>query len=398
MVLLPTPTVILVLIGLPETWLQDYKKNCSDTEITFKNNCMHKIIFPFLFIFLTGHVQSQNVGVGTNSPTYPLTVVSNNNGIGVVQKNGVVEMGLELTSGGWLKTFSNHNLHFATNNSSVPAMTISTSGNVGIGLAGAVPSYKLDIEGRLRFQHSTNSAGIWFDGTAFTPRSFIGTLNDDYVGIYGNGGAGWNFVMNVENGNTGIGTSSPTAKLDVNGTLRIRGADAKLGSTFVSTDANGNAEWMAPVAFRAQGSVDGGSTTVGAGAWTKVFFSTTTSYNAGLHYQPLASQFVAPVKGIYHFNAQTSWLNRRYSVGIGLEGTRNGVSITTLPQYSYANGRVEHEGSYYTLYKANIESLSVDVKLEAGDIIWLKVYRNTGDQLSADPTVTWFTGRLITPY
>ena len=359
---------------------------------------MFKIFFSFLFISLTEYVQSQNVGVGTSTPTYPLTVISDNNGIGIVQKNGTVEMGLALVSGGWLRTISNNTLHFATNNSTTPAMSISTSGNVGIGLAGALPSYQLDIEGRIRFRNSTNTAGIWFDGTAFTPRSFIGMMNDDYVGIYGIAGSGWNFVMNVDDGNTGIGTSAPTAKLDLNGSLRIRSNSPKLGSVFVSTDVNGNAEWMAPGAFRAQGSVDGNPTSISSNTWTKLLFSSTVSYNAGSHYQPLASQFVAPVRGIYHFNAQTTWLNRRYSVGIGLEGTRNGVSITTLPQYSYSNGRVLHSGNYYYLYKANIESLSVDVKLEAGDIIWLKVYRNAGDDLSADPTQTWFTGRLVTAY
>ena len=360
---------------------------------------MSKIFFSVLSIISVIISNSQNVGIRISSPAYPLTVGTNASGTGIVQKGNGVEIGLSSWgSAGFLETLTNHNLHFATNNSTVPAMTISTTGNVGIGLSGELPAYKLDIEGRVRIQHTTNTAGIWFEGTAFNDRSFIGTYTDDYTGIYGNGGTGWNFVMNVENGNMGIGTTAPTAKLDVNGTLRIRTNNASLGSTFVSNDVNGNGDWMDPVAFRAQGSIDGNATSIPTAAWTKVFFSTTTAYNVGLNYQPLASQFVAPVRGIYHFNAQTTWLNRRYSVGMGLDGTRNGASITTLPHYSYANGRVPYDGNYYNVMKANIESFDADIKLEAGDIIWLKVYRNTGDQLSADPTKTWFTGRLITPY
>jgi hypothetical protein len=361
---------------------------------------MNKIIFTFL---LTGGIhfsQAQYIGIGTPAITYPLTVAPNSNGMGAVQKDGTVEIGLysSLNATGVLKTLSNHPLHFATNNSTVPSMTIGADGNVGIGLAGAEPLYKLDMEGRIRIRHTTNTAGIWFDGTAFTPRSFIGTIDNNYVGFWGDGGAGWNIAMNVQNGFTGIGTTAPTATLDLNGTLRIRDNSVKTGSTFLSADANGNGEWQVPVAFRAQGSADGNPVSVPASTWTKVIFNPTTPYNAGLTYQPLASQFVAPVRGIYHFGAQTTWINRRFSVGIGLAGTRNGVSINTLPYYTYENGRALHNGTYYTSIKANIESMECDVKLEAGDIIWLIVYRTSGDDLSGDATKTWFTGRLVTPF
>lgn len=92
--------------------------------------------------------------------------------------------------------------------------------NVGIGTS--APLFRLDINGRMRIQNSANSAGIWFDGITLPVRSFIGIMNDTYTGIYGGGGSGWNFVMNATNGNTGIGTTAPTAKLDLNGSLRIK--------------------------------------------------------------------------------------------------------------------------------------------------------------------------------
>jgi hypothetical protein len=349
-------------------------------------------------LFTAVCARSQNVGIRTNSPGFPLTVNTNASGIGIVQKDGIVEMGIVSTDPGraFLKTLSIHPLHFSTNNSTAPTMTISTAGNVGIGLGSASPTYKLDIEGRVRMQKTEQTAGIWFDGPTLPTRGFIGTLNDYHAGIYGSAGAGWNIVMNVEDGKMGIGTSDPTAKLDVNGSLRIRNSNAKPGSVFVSEDASGNADWLAPVAFRAQGSVDGNSIAIPSAAWTKVFFSTTTAYNLGLHYQPVNSQFVAPVKGIYHFNAQTTWSNNRYSVGIGIDGTRNGSPITNLPQNSFSNGRVPYEGSWYNIFNRNVERIDIEIKLEAGDIIWLKVYRNTGDQLNVDPARTWFTGRLVT--
>ncbi len=351
------------------------------------------------WLFWPALAVAQNVGIRVANPAYRLVVGGDANGNSIVQQDGnvLLSMGGDLNNGGWVKTISNHPLHLATNNSSSPAITIATNGYVGVGLNGDMPGYPIDIGGRIRLMHSNNTAGIYFDGTTLPTRSFFGTYSDDYVGWYGSG-IGWNLLMNVVNGNTGIGTASPTARLDLNGSFRYRDAGAKTGAILASDDVSGNAGWQAPVAFRAEGSPDGSATTIPAASWTKLEFSGTTDYNQSLAYQPLASQFVAPVRGIYHFSAQTAWLNRRYSVGMGLDGTRNGITIPNLPRFSYVNGRIAHSGTWYTLYKANVELFDADIKLEAGDIIWLMVYRNASDQVSADPTKTWFAGRLITAY
>lgn len=364
-----------------------------------------KSIFILLLITALMGIKgfAQNIGIYTSDPEYPLTVAPIGIDNAIAQKGGAVEIGLgaNINSGGWLKTFTNHNLHFATNNSNSPSMTITTAGNVGIGLNGGLPVYKLDINGRIRIQNTdlnNQTAGFWLDGTSQPTRSFIGIINENYVGLWGNGGAGWSIAMNVNNGNTGFGTTDPTAKVDVNGSLRIRSASAKVGSIFVSEDNLGNGDWLAPVAFRAQGSSDGTNTTIAGATWTKLEFSPSTAYNAGTHYQPLASQFVAPVKGIYNFTAQATWINKRRAVGIGLGGSRNGVTLLTLPYIYFGNGRIPHSGSFYGADKANVSDFTADVKLEAGDIIWLIVYRNSSDDISADISKTWFTGRLITIY
>lgn len=364
---------------------------------------MNKIVCFFLSLCTMQYAQSQNIGIGTYTPEFPLTVKADNNDIGIVQKGGTVEIGMvtNAVTGGWLKTLTNHNLNFATNNSTNPAMTISTGGNVGIGLDGTLPGYKLDVGGRIRFRHdetNNQTAGIWFDGITSSNRSFIGTINQNHFGIWGSGGAGWNIAMNVTNGNTGFGTSTPTAALDVAGNLRLRGNNIKAYSKIVSADVNGNANWTAPVAFRAQGSVNGNPTSISGNVWTKLWFNATTSYNEGLNYEPQTSQFVAPVKGIYHLSVQITWLNQKTASGVGFGCSRNNVPLNILPYQYEANGRVPDGNSFYSAIRTNIDNLSADVKLEAGDIVWVIVNRSSSDQVSPDISKTWFTGRLITTY
>lgn len=50
-------------------------------------------------------------------------------------------------------------------------------------------------------------------------------------------------IYSSNSGNVGIGTSSPAAKLDVNGTIRIAGGNPGPGKVLTSTGSNGTASW-----------------------------------------------------------------------------------------------------------------------------------------------------------
>ena len=365
--------------------------------------------FQFILtVFATYNIQAQNVGINTVNPIYPLTVSSNanGNGMGVYQQNADGTVNIHMytaASGGWFR--SNSTLHLASNNSATPAITLTSIG-AGIGLGGALPAYMLDLGGRLRLKHNASlntTAGIFLDAQHIPDRAFIGTLNDDHTGIFGSGGANWNFVMNVVNGNTGIGTAAPTAKLDINGSLRIRGSLPKEGSTLISTDTDGNASWQGFVGFRTGNIVDTfyyKQTIPGGGAWTKVVFPQSSMYNSGSAYQPWASQFIAPVKGIYHFEAQldiagqsSSWVRQ---AGIGLAGTRNGVAIS-LPYQPVVSGTAAISGENPFVDRQYHLSISTDIRLEAGDIIWLRAYSSTSQTLIFSYTdQNYFSGRLVT--
>ena len=96
--------------------------------------------------------------------------------------------------------------------------------NVGIGLLS--PSYKLDVNGRMRIKPDVlnsifTSPGIWLDDyRTGIERSFIGMQDSIRVGFYGggSGGIGWGLNFNSRSSNVNIGpTSDDFYRLELSG-------------------------------------------------------------------------------------------------------------------------------------------------------------------------------------
>jgi hypothetical protein len=141
-------------------------------------------------------------------------------------------------------------------------MTINNSGSVGIGTI--TPGATMDVVGNIR--SNLNNGG--FSTYNFTPGNSTILL----AGFYGTGGnkpqmrwsydtssnffdeglnSDGNFAIQVNdinglvldtNRNVGIGTSTPTAKLDIVGNIKITDGTQGLGKVLTS-DASGNASW-----------------------------------------------------------------------------------------------------------------------------------------------------------
>jgi hypothetical protein len=131
--------------------------------ILLQNKIRGLAILLCTILLLGGLYAQNNVGIGTTSPTSPLTVVANGLGKGIIQKTGDTEIGFYTNaSGAFIQTWSNNNLNFTTNNSSAQ-MTLSTSGNLGIGTV--LPGAKLDVNGTVRIRGGSPVAGYVLTAT-----------------------------------------------------------------------------------------------------------------------------------------------------------------------------------------------------------------------------------------
>ncbi|MEO6131500.1 MAG: tail fiber domain-containing protein, partial [Saprospiraceae bacterium] len=178
------------------------------------------------------------VGIGTPSPSFILDV----NGQMRLKYNGT-------PAGLWFSNSTNNNepacvgmyndTHvgfYGDNGAGWKFVMNTTSGNVGIGTT--TPAFLLDVNGRMRLKTNGGTAGLWLANATNTDDvALLGMYNDNYVGLYGDLGAGWNLVMNTINGRVGIGTVNPTDPLHVVGSFT--GVAGRFENNYVNPSAIG---------------------------------------------------------------------------------------------------------------------------------------------------------------
>ncbi|MEI6900095.1 MAG: hypothetical protein WCL00_09470, partial [Bacteroidota bacterium] len=181
-------------------------------------------------------------------------------------------------------------------------ITNNNNGNVGIGTS--APGDKLSLRGGAFSFHPVFNdipyTGIDFDetgdGMRFRANISSSALNTTQM-----------FISRTS-GNVGIGTSTPAAKLDVEGNVKIADGTQAAGKVLTS-DASGNGSWQAPVAnqvsFKSQLllnqiNINGGS--------NQVFFDSVI-FNNGNSYNKTTGLFTAPSAGMYYFHAQLLWIS-----------------------------------------------------------------------------------------
>jgi hypothetical protein len=222
-----------------------------------------------------------NVGVGVTGPVAPLDV------FGAAVQNGSTP-GIKLSSSNTQQTVfaigntgtRQYELAVGGTTSSVPGafyiydnnaadfrITLATSGNVGIGTT--TPGEKLEVNGVIQIKRAGDHPAIRFVENT-TTRGYIGTgdwaingLQDADLGISSastgslvlgtNSGNGRVYIVN--GGNVGIGTTSPTNKLHIQGSQTTvysptdSGGQASAGTTINNTNTAGNTNNFSQLLF-----------------------------------------------------------------------------------------------------------------------------------------------------
>lgn len=115
---------------------------------------MYKLFLIFFSIsgIFTVAADAQNVGIGTNSPEYKLTIQDSlGGGIGFahVSPDGQTALGTYVSDGyAYIQTHTNTDLKFATNNAEYQMVIQTGTGNVGIG--SIEPTQKLEVAGNAK--------------------------------------------------------------------------------------------------------------------------------------------------------------------------------------------------------------------------------------------------------
>jgi hypothetical protein len=179
-------------------------------------------------------VTSGNVGVGTSSPTRKLTITSSAAADGILIQNsaagsgGVLDMQSTDTGGNLWRFATMGNIAGRVGNFEIQDMSTSasvfniqkTTGNVGIG--DTSPNGKLTVVGNISSEASSaHDSGIGLLGQDAS-NAYLQLYNSSRsMTTYFSAKAGVNSYIN--NGNFGVGTSSPSYKLDVGGQVNASG-------------------------------------------------------------------------------------------------------------------------------------------------------------------------------
>lgn len=179
------------------------------------------------------YTSNGNIGIGTNSPNCRLNVYGDGDSNSLIQVGGSnsntnVVFGVVSTNTGFVGTLSNHDFILRTNNTS--RVRITANGDVGIG---TVPS---NFSGYSTLTVNGSTGGIvnfLYNGTESSRlTSYNGALQIDYVGsgVISLGTNGSERMRISSTGNVGIGTNSPSYKLDISGDTALRGTLRTTGS------------------------------------------------------------------------------------------------------------------------------------------------------------------------
>lgn len=216
---------------------------------------MSKFILLAFFSFYCCHISAQSVGIGIASPnaSAQLDITSTTKGLLIPRLTSVQRAAIAAPAKGLLlydtdeKNFWYYDSVWTAVGSNVPNYWTLNGGNISsnhggnVGIGTSTPDYKLEVIGSI---HSTSNG--YFEGSigvGTTAPTYKFQVNNGQIALYNTtdlkawffsyssasnyfylSESGTNRLVIANGGNVGIGTSSPNAKLDVNGVLNAASA------------------------------------------------------------------------------------------------------------------------------------------------------------------------------
>lgn len=174
----------------------------------------------------------------------------------------------------------------------------------------------------------------------------------------------------LRTGYVGIGTRTPSQKLDVVGNIRMRDGLQAAGKVMQS-DANGVASWQPKTfGFAATGTLPAISNTqnIPNNTLTTVTNINREEYDENAIYNPATGTVTISEAGVYHIDVQLQYHQAsagNYSIQLYVDGTAMRYNTITLTGTS-------------SFDKSLPIHLSADIKLNAGDLITIRTQQVSG--------------------